>query len=146
MNYEDNLPMEYDFRQVYGSVLNQWLCMGQSDIDNMLGQHFDFLNISKGCQQTTSHPDLTQKAGKSLLQVYPNPLNGQANVEFISLGGHVNIDFMDASGRMVDRIISGYFPEGKHQITFATQSLLPVNYICRIITREHVQARALVKR
>jgi uncharacterized protein (DUF1501 family) len=146
MTYEDNLPMEHDFRQVYASVLNQWLCMGKSDIDNMLGQNFEMLNISQGCQQTTASRDFTQKAGKSLLQVYPNPLNGEANVEFTSLGGYVNIDFMDASGRMVDRIVSGYFPKGKHQITYSTQSLLPGNYICRILTREHVQARALLKR
>lgn len=148
MTYEDNLPWEFDFRQVYASVLNQWLCVDKIDLDGILGQDFDLLDISpdSDCFLSTSNRDVTQNAGNPLLKVNPNPLNGVANIEFVSSGERITIDFMDASGKLIDRITSSHYTKGKHQIAYNTSSLPFGHYICRMVTPRHTQARALVKR
>lgn len=149
MTYSDNLPFEFDFRQVYASVLNQWLCVDRQDLTGILGQDFDLLDISpdSDCFISTSDRYITQNAGKPLLKVSPNPLNGRAFIEFESLGEQLTIDFLDGSGRLVDRITSRSFPAGKHSIDYGTSHLPQGHYICRLVSlKGGVQARSLVKR
>lgn len=148
MTYADNLPYEFDFRQVYASVLNQWLCVERMDLEGILGQSFDQLSISpqSDCFLSTSERDITQNAGRVLLKVNPNPLNGQANIQFQSEGEKIVIDLLDGSGRILDRLTSSHFPKGNHEMMYQTAELPSGHYIFRLSTMSHVQSRSVVKR
>ena len=41
------LPMQYDFRQLYASVMQDWLCLSATETDNVLGSTYARLPIFK---------------------------------------------------------------------------------------------------
>jgi len=41
----DQVPMQYDFRQLYASVMQDWLCLSPADTQTVLGSNFAKLPI-----------------------------------------------------------------------------------------------------
>ncbi|MCB0815319.1 MAG: DUF1501 domain-containing protein, partial [Flavobacteriales bacterium] len=87
-----NLPMQYDFRSVYASVLKDWFCLDTVDVDTVLLNTFQPLTLvdPTGCLSSSVH-ELNQAAGTSLLDVYPNPFVERTTLRFTSGGGRVLI-------------------------------------------------------
>ncbi|MES2850290.1 MAG: DUF1501 domain-containing protein [Bacteroidota bacterium] len=52
---DDNIAMQHDFRSVYASLLQQWLCVRPTDMDEIMLQSFQSLPIieSASCNTTT---------------------------------------------------------------------------------------------
>ena len=69
-----NLPMQYDFRSVYGSILQDWFCVPDTDIDSVMLKNFQKLKIMQdgNCIPTSVH-DHNAAAGENLVYAYPNP-------------------------------------------------------------------------
>ena len=44
-NVNTNLPMQYDFRSVYASVLKDWFCLETTDIDTVLLDTYQPLSL-----------------------------------------------------------------------------------------------------
>lgn len=44
----DQVPMQYDFRQLYSSVMQDWLCLSSADAESVLGSSFSKLPIFSG--------------------------------------------------------------------------------------------------
>ncbi len=146
MTYEDNLPYQYDFRQIYGSMLEQWLCVPTGDVDAALLGTFDSIPlVQPGACTMTSTRDEDARAARSWIQVHPNPLNGLANVVFRSLGEDVHVDLIAADGRLVRSLVRGRYPKGEHTVAVETSDLIPGNYFVQIQSRQFRQARPVVK-
>ena len=45
VNWEDNLNSEFDFRQVYASIINQWMSGGKKSAKDILFKNFDEIQI-----------------------------------------------------------------------------------------------------
>ena len=146
MTAQDNLLMEFDFRQVYASLLEQWLCVEPDDISSILLGDFDPLSIAPNsdCMITAVH-DANVRAGTNYISVSPNPLNGLASVEFTSLGETLSIDLIDVQGKVVRRITQGNYARGQHQVSMDTSDLKPGTYFCRIQSRSINQSKQVVK-
>jgi uncharacterized protein (DUF1501 family) len=46
------VPFQYDFRDVYGSVLVDWFEVPQSTVNNLITGGFNYLPVAAGCNQT----------------------------------------------------------------------------------------------
>ncbi len=66
------LPMQYDFRQLYASVMQDWLCLSATDTDNVLGSSYARLPIFKST-------NLTAVVGIELSGQY---INGEARLNY----------------------------------------------------------------
>lgn len=53
MTWEDNIELEYDFKQVYSSILKEWFCLDNNTASNVMGYDFDLLGLTKNapCSQ-----------------------------------------------------------------------------------------------
>ncbi|MGI9543087.1 MAG: DUF1501 domain-containing protein [Cyclobacteriaceae bacterium] len=109
--YEDNLPMQYDFRQIYASLLEQWLEASPGDSAQALLNSFETVPI-------IGDGILTSLEGEELLKVYPNPVVGRTQVEFISAGGLTEVDLIDLQGRRVQQIFSGHVSAGPQFVSW----------------------------
>jgi uncharacterized protein (DUF1501 family) len=50
---EDGVPMQFDFRNIYGTILSQWLGVSESEVKNIIFQDYQALPIFKpGCVTT----------------------------------------------------------------------------------------------
>lgn len=66
------LPMQYDFRQLYASVMQDWLCLSAKETDNVLGSAYARLPIFKSA-------NLSAVAGIELTGQY---INGEARLNY----------------------------------------------------------------
>lgn len=62
---------------------------------------------------------------------YPNPVNSQLNLEFsLPVSGHVLIEIIDISGRVVGKITEGVYRSGTNTLNYDTSYLRNGEYIC----------------
>lgn len=119
---KDNLEMQYDFRQVYASVLEQWLGASPSTNEQVFFRSFDSVPV-------IGESNLTTLAYDELLKVYPNPVNGATNLEFATNGEPLEIDLIDLQGRKLQRLYSGKPRVGFKRITWNPEKLTNGQYM-----------------
>ena len=144
---DDNLPMQFDFRSVYASVLRDWFCVPQDDVPGILMHEFPYLSLFDAglpCVSTGVH-DAHQAAGKSLLNCRPNPVVSGATLEYETDGGMTVLQVIDASGRTVGTPVSAWQPKGKHQEYWDASGLPPGTYFCRLVNAGRPQTKMIVK-
>ena len=125
MTYEDNLAYEYDFRQLYSSVLEQWFGVDTGIRNELLFGEFNTVEIIGESSQVLS---ASTPVLKNALKVYPNPLNGVARLEFEGSGNHVDISLWDLQGRKIDIIFRGKSRNGLNKIIWNTENIIPGRY------------------
>jgi len=123
MTYEDNLTHEFDFRQLYASILEQWFGVSSETVASVLLGSFDTIEII-GESLVTGTPNPVENK----LNVFPNPLNDQAFIELLADGQPLSMDLMDLQGRIVHRIYSGTLSAGKHTIQWNTSGVKKGHY------------------
>ena len=144
LTYDVDLDMKYDFRQVYYSMLTQWLGMSTEAAQGVLLDQFNPISIIKGADEVTGLADWGRERQNNL-SVYPNPLNGQAKVRFESYGEPLRIDLVDLTGRQVAAIYQGTPPTGQQTIAWDTQVLHPGQYVVVLRTPSFQQGFRVVK-
>ncbi len=123
----DNVPMEYDFRQVYASVLQQWFQLDDETTDNdVMLQNFDNLPIFKN--NLNFLPTFKAERGLLMAQNYPNPVKDKCFIPINTPGGQISILLYDAMGRKIKNIFEGTMPSGEQDILFNRESLPTGNY------------------
>jgi uncharacterized protein (DUF1501 family) len=76
---DDNVPMQFDFRQIYSTIMQDWLCLSETQATNILGARFNKLPIFK----TPTLSNNTFETANAFMMVYPNPVtNNQVNIQF----------------------------------------------------------------
>ncbi len=144
--YNDNLEMEYDFRQLYASVFEQWLCVDSSDTSNFMLNSFNTIPVTNTdvCSPTNTH-DINQFAGKSLIHLAPNPVVDITRINFVSSGSPVSISLYDMQGKRISELLRGSYPEGEHSFDWNASMLPSGNYFVRINGSNFDQSRKLIK-
>jgi uncharacterized protein (DUF1501 family) len=96
----DQVQMQFDFRQLYTTIMQDWLCMSEESSKQVLGNDFSTLPIFK--KKITYAANLDD-AKNAFVLVYPNPsydrlitieLKDQANTQ-------VQIDVFNVNGNLV---------------------------------------------
>lgn len=133
--YADNLEKQFDFRQVYASLLEQWFGSPTGEIaDVMLGDFETLPLIGKDSVGL-----------KEAFSVYPNPIQDHATIEFVSAGGAVDIEVIDMSGRRVEHVYAGSLPVGGHSLSWNTGSLNAGRYFVVVHGKDQKQVKSVIK-
>ncbi len=75
---QEGVAMQYDFRSVYGSVLNQWFKVPKAKVQTLISPDYQDLPIIQGCSISST---VEQLAGRSFeLRVLGNPVSSK--IEF----------------------------------------------------------------
>jgi uncharacterized protein (DUF1501 family) len=131
---DDNLAMEFDFRQIYASVLKEWLSASDAEITNTLLKQYTTLPIIKpqsGVSTEASPEPL------SLSQNYPNPSGGSGlpsatNITFRTPGGQTTLRVIDIRGEVVSTLVDGNVATGEQTVTLPTGNLAAGTYLYRL--------------
>ena len=97
--YDDNLDWEYDFRQLYTSVLEQWFGADDSTIDHTMLRAFDTPQVIGASRLLGLNKSIPDRG----INIYPNQVPNEAIIEIPESNGTVEITVMDLTGRIVDR-------------------------------------------
>lgn len=82
--------------------------------------------------------------------VYPNPFNDATTIRYtLPKADDVLLTIHDPSGRLVDTLVKGYFPAGRHQAAWNGYNQVGVKvssglYICRLVAHERVLMQRIV--
>ncbi len=127
-----NIPMQYDFRSIYGTFLSQWFCVPQQDVNNLLLDKFQNLPIltSANCLSTASH-EANVKSGKEMIKVYPNPFVDRTKIDFESTGGHVRIQVINNQGSVIQLVVNKELAKGPYTVDVDLETQPPGIYYAR---------------
>lgn len=142
----NNLEMENDFRSIYADILEKWFCLDASSTDSVMLKQFDRLDlIQEACNTSSIARERNARAGDAYIVNYPNPFSSYTNVQFYSNGGHVNIEVINAEGRLIKTLVNAVIPEGKHTINFDTYDLAAGTYYCKYQNETVLHSRSMLK-
>jgi hypothetical protein len=111
----DNVPMQHDFRQVFGTILVDWFGLSLTNAQTILnGNPFTMLPIFKYAVGTNEAP--IRSTQLSLEQNYPNPFRSHTTIRFTTSGGMVQILLYDQVGKMLKVLYENEVPAGTFDV------------------------------
>ncbi|MBC9913519.1 DUF1501 domain-containing protein [Chitinophaga varians] len=142
----DNVPMQYDFRSVYASILEQWFCVDQTDLNKILQKDYQRLPLISGvaCGVITGLPDLNTD-DKKLIINSPNPFTSATTITYITGNGNTMIQIFDTMGRLVSVPVNKIHTPGTYTFTFDAEYLPNGVYYARFQNGAVQQVRPMLK-
>jgi Protein of unknown function (DUF1501)/Secretion system C-terminal sorting domain len=142
----DNVPMQYDFRSVYASVLENWFCVNSTDLQTIMLKNFQSLPIVNGAScRATGIDDINRAAGISLISNYPNPFTENTTIKFKTKGGHTLIQVIDTLGRVIHSLVDKDYIPGEYTVSFNSMGLPAGVYYARLQNGTASQVKAMLK-
>ena len=139
----DNIPMQYDFRSVYASILSDWFCVDNTTLQTVLLKNFQGLPIVKSSACTQTQPILKDNL---LITNYPNPFTGSTTITFQTGGGHTSVMIIDTLGRMITMLVDEeYTTRGEYTVAFNAERLAAGVYYARLQNGPFQQVRPMLK-
>lgn len=139
----DNVPMQYDFRSVYASILENWFCVDQVSLETIMLRNYQSLQLcnNPSCK-SINNPIIS---GDNLISNYPNPFTGNTTLNYITNGGHTLIQIMDATGRVIAVPLDREQAAGKYQLNFIGGQLPNGVYYMRLQNGAVQQVKSMLK-
>ncbi len=146
VNTGDNIPMQYDFRSVYASILQQWFCVPETTLENVMLKNFQNLPVIKRSAPcvSTNQDIINLTAGKNIISNYPNPFQSSTTISYESFGGHTLIQVFNAEGRLMKTLVDADKNAGDHKISFENEGYAPGVYYARLQNNAVQQIRTMV--
>jgi uncharacterized protein (DUF1501 family) len=141
----DNVPMQYDFRSVYASVLEKWFCVPSATLQTILFRNFQSLNIVNDASCRTTSVGGPNPSGEELVTNYPNPFTETTTIRFKTKGGHTLIQIIDMLGRVIRTLTDKEYIPGTYTVTFDSGPLPTGVYYARLQNGPIQQVRAMLK-
>ncbi len=146
----DNVPMQYDFRSIYATILEKWFCLEKTIIDSLyppgINTQLQSLPLLKAgtCNGVTPPPAST---GDFTIRNLPNPFTTKTTIEFKTDGGHTLIQIIDTLGRVISLLVDKDYTAGTYRVDFYADGLPNGVYYARLQNgvTQHVRAMLKVK-
>ncbi len=143
---DSNLPMQYDFRSLYGTFLSQWFCVPQASVDALLFKNYQKIPIlnPQNCLSTATH-DANANSGRSMIKAYPNPFVHKTRIDFESNGGYVRVQVIDNRGSLIQTLISRDLIKGSYTADLDLEGHSNGVYYVRWENDAEVQVKGIMK-
>lgn len=149
-NPSTNVPMQFDFRSVFSSILKDWFCVNQNLLESVFMKNLQYIPIVANfdCLGITGNeenedkdtlidiyrPDGNSSTQKILssettlvdgnrIMTYSNPFHKSIKLEFESTGGHCILQIFNSLGQQIAIVIEGNFPKGYYKSAFDGEHL-----------------------
>jgi len=144
LDSEGNMLPTTDFRQVYATVLEDWLCIDPQAVDEaLLSVNYERLELGFECNTSVKETTRETLQHRPLYQT-----DGDVIVEFVlPLYSHTIVQLFDIMGRKIADLHNGYLAPGTHRFSVRGQSGIHLSagqYVYRIITGGQAHSRSIV--
>jgi hypothetical protein len=131
--------MQYDFRSVYATILQDWLGVSGTELKNVLLKDFATLPILN----TAVRPRISG-ATLDLEQNYPNPFRGATTLRYrVAAGDRVRLKLFDSNGALVRILVDGFHAPGTYTRNVDARTLAPGGYFYQLEVGGHRQQRPM---
>ncbi len=138
----DNIAMQFDFRSVYTSILQDWFQVPPATLQQLFGRAFPYVPVLRPAGPLAAG-SAAQVAEFSL---FPNPVprGGRATVAYQSQGGRVQVAVLDALGREVRGAFDRSVAAGPQLLPLDLAGLAAGPYYCQVREGSKSGSRLLV--
>ncbi|HRJ13877.1 MAG TPA: DUF1501 domain-containing protein [Saprospiraceae bacterium] len=144
VSVDEGVPMQHDFRDVYGSVLMDWFDVPEEDVRTFLYDGFTRLPIVAPC--AVNAVEDTLDVPEPDMSVFPNPMGQSTTIAFKSLStGRVRLSVFDAMGNELKVLLDQRLSSGEHTLNWDASGLPAGVYFCRLVLDGRQQVRRVVK-
>jgi uncharacterized protein (DUF1501 family) len=140
---DGNLKMQFDFRSVYTSVLQQWFATGTAELNATLLRTFPDLPVVRKSYYIDESGNRLYPSECRLYNNYPNPFNPTTTIAYdLPDDGNVLLEVFDITGRKVAVLVNSFQPAGSYKVTFtASKRFASGVYICQLRWGETIAIR-----
>ncbi len=113
-----NLIFSIDFRSVYATVMENWLCVDGAKVDGIMGQQFDRITqLGISCNnQTTAINEVLQEGIEHEAQYASS---GAVYIRYkLKEGNHINLQVFNLIGQPITTLVNAYQPAGAYKTVF----------------------------
>lgn len=134
---DDNVAMQYDYRQIYATIMKEWMCVDPVLVDSLSGI-FNGEYAGRGTTLPLINSNLTGvnefiRSRFRLNNCYPNPATSYTTFQFyINADTEVALTISDTQGHELKTILKQFMPAGEHSISTDLRDLKPGFYIYSI--------------
>ena len=126
------LPMQYDFRSIYGTILVDWFGVDEDAVRDILYRDFQRLPLIEGCDFSTSTDD--SLSTDLIISAYPNPCTDILKIDLTATGERMRLSLFDTRGAEIKVISGRTLAAGKHSLTTEVRQLSKGTYYLRYAT------------
>jgi len=138
------VPMQYDFRDVYASILHDWFGVGASEVQSFFEHQVSLIPIARACNPVGLEE---MKVEKTDLFCYPNPASNMCIAVFSSANEQVEISLFNLQGSRIKEVYSGQLEPKEHNISIDLSSVSNGVYVLNINKKSgNVSEKIMVKR
>lgn len=149
----DNVPMQYDFRSIYSTILEKWFCLDKTVVNGLfptgINTQLQSLPLLKaGIACSTSGPVDPAPVTPTEITVtnYPNPFTNSTTIKFKTNGGHTLIQVIDTLGRVLQILLEKeYTTPTTDTVTFNAEALPMGIYYVRLQNGAEQKVRTMMK-
>ncbi len=144
----DNIPLQFDFRSVYASVLRDWF--GASPTELQVAITGTITNPLTSSVVTSGSVAGVGSGGNqpkeySLEQNYPNPFNPSTIIRYeLPAGVNVLLDVYNSLGERVATLVDGPQGAGTHEVNFNGGSLSSGMYLYRLKAGSYQETKRML--
>ncbi len=144
----DNIPMQYDFRSIYATLLEKWFCLEKTVVDSLfppdINNQLQSLPLIKAGACSGITPPPPQPTDLTIIN-YPNPFTSSTTIKFTTEGGHTFIQVIDTLGRVLKVLVDREYTAGTYTTEFNSEGLPTGIYYARFQNGMNQQVRAMMK-
>lgn len=125
----DNIPMQYDFRSIYATILKNWFGVSDVELSNTMLNQYPILNFVNTTATGITEENLLEH---NTVSNFPNPCSEHTTIQFDSKGGLMRLSLYNAQGQLIEVINEATYPVGKIETRLTTSHLASGVYYYQI--------------
>ena len=134
--------MQYDFRSVYASMLENWLCVKHADLQQIMLKDFQNLALVNTASCKLVNPNTS---GSSYLEIWGTPFTQTTKIIYKTDGGHTLLQIFDTMGRLIKTPVDADLPAGSYNYIYDSGPLPAGVYYARLQNGSMQQVKAMIK-
>jgi len=117
-----NIIYDIDFREIYATVLENWLCVEAPTVNSVLGNSFNRLDLGIACTTATSINGVAAPAIQHSVRYISAQ---QVDIVYtLPSATQVRVDVFNILGQPVATLVDAYQLAGEYQVTFTSRGYL----------------------
>jgi len=144
----DNVPLQFDFRSVYSSILRDWFGASSTELSTAISGTITN-PLSASVVSSGAIAGVGGGAGSpqefNLEQNYPNPFNPSTTIRYeLPRGANVLIDIYNTAGERIAVLFDGPQGSGTHEVVFNAGTRASGVYFYRIRAGDYTATRRML--
>ena len=138
-----NVPLEFDYRQVFTSVVKDWFdapdqALQEVHFENFVDSRIDYVRC-----KPLSTSELFQD--RFAMNCYPNPTNQEIYIDYtLKEAAEIRIALYDLTGRSLGEIDNPPSGPGSHSVMFDFGQVISGTYLVRLFANDAVITRKVI--